>query len=349
MAVFSTNQSRQLYVVSNYVDSIDKLSNVGDVAIGCDSDSDKANLYFATKGYGGIVRSDLIPYMNITELKGAVPADTNIKGKQTLVALNQDCNEGKLVLGEDYILRINFRQLYGMSDGDIYQKYGAVHVTSAMVATPGKFWVAMAYSLFKNFHRTYTPLLDVALAKDGVTTVITSIKYINGNYYINGSTTAESTFDYKGLVIVEKDQTADWHLGTAQYTPVYFEVIPTTVYVDGDDTTWGVTSDGVIDNFVPNGYKYADLEYFCMGERGDQYRELYWPNNIKTRYMVDPEKEYYSIDIYYYACNSNEGVQKSEKDITIISENLDVIKTIVIKLNLQAISSGSNNFIEEMQ
>lgn len=330
MAVFSTNQNRQLYVINKLVDSQDALTDVGDAMITYLDDSDVADIQLSVKGYGGIVSSDLLK--NYLDVRGCAPADTNIKGKQTVVALSSACNEGKLVLGEDYILRINFRQLYGMSDQDIYQKYGAVHVTSEMVATPGKFWVAMAYSLFKNFHRTYTPLLDVALVKDSVITTITSIKYVNGNYYINGSNTAESTFDYNGLAILEKEQTADWHLGTAQYTSVYFEVIPTTVYVDGEDTTWGVTQDSVIDNLVPNGYKYADLEYFCMGERGDQYRGLYWPNNIKTRYMVDPDKEYYSLDIHYYDCNPNEGVQKSEKDITIISADVETMKSLLNKL-----------------
>lgn len=345
MAVFSTNQNRQLYVVNNVVDSVQDLNAVGDACIFYMDETDESDIKLFVKGYGGIVSSDLIK--NILDVRGTAPADTNIKGKQTTVTLSSACNEGKLVLGEDYILRINFRQLYGMSDQDIYQKYGAVHVTSEMVATPGKFWVAMAYSLFKNFHRTYTPLLDVALVKDSVITTITSIKYVNGNYYINGSDTAESTFDYNGLAIIEKEQTADWHLGTAQYTSVYFEVIPTTVYVDGEDTTWGVTQDSVIDNLAPNGYKYADLEYFCMGERGDQYRELYWPNNIKTRYMVDPDQEYYSIDIHYYDCNSNEGVQKSEKDIIIISPDVDTIGAVCKALNIYI--SATKNFIAAMQ
>lgn len=345
MAVFSTNQNRQLYVINKLVDSQDALTDVGDAMITYLDDSDGADIQLSVKGYGGIVSSDLLK--NYLDIRGCAPADTNIKGKQTVVALSSACNEGKLVLGEDYILRINFRQLYGMSDQDIYQKYGAVHVTSEMVATPGKFWVAMAYSLFKNFHRTYTPLLDVALVKDSVITTITSIKYVNGNYYINGSNTAESTFDYNGLAILEKEQTADWHLGTAQYTSVYFEVIPTTVYVDGEDTTWGVTQDSVIDNLVPNGYKYADLEYFCMGERGDQYRGLYWPNNIKTRYMVDPDKEYYSLDIHYYDCNPNEGVQKSEKDITIISADVETMKSLLNNLATEV--TGTQNFHKAMK
>jgi hypothetical protein len=69
---------------------------------------------------------------------------------------------------------------------------------------------------------------------------------------------------------------------------------------------------------IGHGEILADLEYFCMGERGDIYRNVGWPNVIPTTYLVDPTKTYDVIDIHYSYTGSNESVQKSEKDLTVL-------------------------------
>ena len=79
--------------------------------------------------------------------------------------------------------------------------------------------------------------------------------------------------------------------------------------------------------------KIADLEYFCMGERGDQYRGIGWPNIIPTKYMVDPTKEYATLDIHYAYVGANESVQKSEKDITIVCADTTVLNGIIGAIN----------------
>ena len=64
----------------------------------------------------------------------------------------------------------------------------------------------------------------------------------------------------------------------------------------------------------------ADYEYFYMGERGDQYRMVNWPDYIPTKYLVDPTLEYGydTVAIHYAYTGANHSVQKSEKDITFI-------------------------------
>ena len=141
MAVYSTNQNRQLYVAAGIESSLAAIqpeAKKGYVYVGTDKDGCK---FINQNGYGGIVRSDLM--------------------KAVTIALNSNFNSGALVAGEDYILRVNFRQMYGMSDEDIYQKYGAVHATSSM--QKNAFFRAMAYSLVKNFSRLYQPLVEVGL------------------------------------------------------------------------------------------------------------------------------------------------------------------------------------------
>lgn len=79
---------------------------------------------------------------------------------------------------------------------------------------------------------------------------------------------------------------------------------------------------------IGNGYKIAELEWFLMGERGDQYRQLYWPKNIETKYLADASKEYYTLDIHYAYQGSCEDIQKSEKDILIVAETETELTTI---------------------
>jgi hypothetical protein len=112
----------------------------------------------------------------------------------------------------------------------------------------------------------------------------------------------------------------EWSLGTKQYTPVYFKPFATTIFNGNDEATWGTVTDvtSTYNQTVGNGYKYADLEYFCMGERGDQYRNVGWPNSIQTKYFVNPESTYYALDIHYAYQGTCEDIQKSEKTLTIL-------------------------------
>ena len=81
-------------------------------------------------------------------------------------------------------------------------------------------------------------------------------------------------------------------------TPVYFTVQPVAVMVNGDERIWATVTEST-NSTIANGKKIADLEYFCMGERGDMYRNIGWPNSIHTEYLVDVSKNYNAIDIHY--------------------------------------------------
>jgi hypothetical protein len=238
------------------------------------------------------------------------------KLKQVVLKLDSSVNSGNPVSGQDYIVRVNFRQAFGMSDEDLYQKYGAVHAVSGMTAA--KFYQELAYSLVKNFSRLYAPLLDIEIAGK----VIARATKNNGTikFYDESGTeiTASSATEIK---IDEKSQVGEWQLGVKPLVPVYFEVIPTQIMVDGSEVIWGtVTENYTALTAVKNGYNIADLEYFCAGEKGDQYRGINWPNVIPTKYLVDPEKQYDVIDIHYAFAGAGENVQKSEKTITIVCE-----------------------------
>ena len=79
-----------------------------------------------------------------------------------------------------------------------------------------------------------------------------------------------------------------------------------------------------------------------MGERGDVYRMMGFPNVIRTKYLVDPDLKYNTIDIHYAYVGPNEAVQKSEKDITIVVPKVGANNQASNKLTNDIITAINN-------
>lgn len=313
--VFSTNQVRQLYVATELKEGAAHVLATDQAgAIALKTDDAKSHMYFEYKGAGGLTRSDLISIENVLYAKATPASALARKLKKVTVTLDEKVNGGEPIAGQDYILRIVFRQYLGMSDEDQYQKYGMVHAYAGMDAS--EFYKTLAISLAKNFSRELVPL----------------VKFKIGNTEVTPNTKlADITGDAASLVIEEVEQ--PWTLGTQEQVPVYFEVYPTTVTFNSDERIWGEAEKEDSTVTVKDGHIIADLEYFCMGERADQYRGIGWPNSIPTKYLVDPTKEYHVLDLHYAYVGSNECVQKSEKDITIVSTDKAIINSLVDAIN----------------
>lgn len=302
---YSVNQTRQLYVAKALkTPSVVAGDTAGSIAV--KNDTAKNHLYFEYKGADNLMRSDLINIKDILYAKATDADDMAYKLKSFLVTLDSEVNGGAPVSGQDYILRIAFRQYVGMSDEDQYFKYGMVHAYSGMTASD--FYKVLAMSLAKNFSREAVPLVKFSLESGTTTKTYTEVT--------PNTKDTSLTDTYTGVVIEEVAQ--PWRLGIMAQTPVYFTVQPTTIMVNGDERIWGKVEDAGFANSIDNGKKIADLEYFCMGERGDMYRGVGFPHNIPTTYLVDPSVKYNVIDIHYAYVGSNESVQKSEKTITLI-------------------------------
>ena len=321
---YSVNQVRQLYVAKTLKPSHVLASDTaGSIAV--KNDTAKNHLYFEYKGADNLMRSDLIDTKNILYAK-AIDANAMVhKLKAVTVTLDSEVNAGAPVAGQDYILRIAFKQYVGMSDEDQYFKYGMVHAYAGMDAD--EFYKVLALSIAKNFSREVVPLIKIEVhskdtkSKGGFDSngymVVTPTTKDNGKsdttnpYY---ATNAIVT-DIDSIRITEVEQ--PWRLGVMAQTPVYFTVQPVAVMVNGDERIWATVTEST-NGTIDNGKKIADLEYFCMGERGDIYRGVAFPHNIPTTYLVDPTIKYNVIDIHYAYVGSNEGVQKSEKTITLV-------------------------------
>lgn len=339
MATFSTNQVRQLYV-AKALESSHVLASDAAGSIAVKSDTAKNHLYFEYKGAGNLMRSDLIDIKNILYAKATDADDMAYELKAVTVTLDSEVNSGAPVAGQDYILRIAFRQYAGMSDEDQYFKYGMVHAYAGMDAD--EFYKVLALSIAKNFSREAVPLIKVEVHSAGTADkggfdskgymVVTPTTKDNGKsdttnpYY---ATDAIVT-DIDSIRITEVEQ--PWRLGVMAQTPVYFTVQPVAVMVNGDERIWATVTEGT-NGTIGNGKKIADLEYFCMGERGDIYRGIGFPHNIVTTYLVDPTKTYYTFDIHYAYAGNNESVQKSEKDITIVCSDKTEFNKIVTAFN----------------
>lgn len=302
MAAFSVHQVRQLYVANAYKTNLAALNNAGDITVAKTNEGDA--MYFQYMGaLLDKMRSDLIKVDNITNLTATKAEDIATKLKGYTLTLDPNVNGGQPVAGQDYILRLAFREFIGMSEADQYFKYGMVHVFSGLSASD--FYKEMALSLAKNISKDITALVDIYLY-DGSTST-----------KVEASTKKSSlTGTYTAIRFVEAVQ--PWHLGTMPQAVIPFEVQPVNVTVDGDQRIWGKVESYDPQVSLPEGQLIADLEYFCMGERGDQYRNMGWPNVIPTKYLVDPSKKYDVLNIHYFYKGDGISVQKSEKDIQIV-------------------------------
>ena len=316
MATFSVNQVRQLYVATA-LKTPHVLASDAAGSIAVKNDTVKSHLYFEYKGADNLMRSDLIDTKNILYAKATDATAMAHDLKSVTIALDSNVNGGAPVAGQDYILRIAFKQYVGMSDEDQYFKYGMVHAYAGMDAS--EFYKVLAVSLAKNFSREVVPLIKIEIKTASATTEVTPT-----------TKAADLTGTYTGVVITEVEQ--PWRLGVMAQTPVYFTVQSVPVTVNGDERYWATLTESTSGS-ISNGKTIADLEYFCMGERGDMYRQVGWPNNIPTTYLVDPAKAYCVFDIHYAYVGSNESVQKSEKTITIVCADKAELNKVIAAFN----------------
>ena len=381
--VISINQVRQLYVAKALKASTAALTNAGDIVP--KADTAKTTLYFQSMSPAGIVASDKIDLKNVLNAK-ATPSDA-LAHKLVRYSVTLDAGVSATpVAGQNYVLKLAFRQYIGLSEEDQYFKYGEVIARSGMTAE--QFYQEMVASLKANMSKDklVNVSLDGVKAKAvladnaGITvtakalgTAGNSIKFgiddvaataaavdvttVSGVTTITASLTAAAKTigdlaaliaadaeasalvaitgtpattvvveepavaltggSTTGIIIEEAEQ--PWVLGMMPQAFIPFTPQFLTITVDGEDRLWGVATVVTPTNTVPDGHLIADLEYFCMGARGDIYRGMGYPNTIKTTYLVDPSAVYDVLDIHYFYTGSNESVQKSEKTITLVA------------------------------
>lgn len=301
MAIFSTNQVRQLYVAKALKTTpVVGTDPEGTISVHKNTDGD---LYFKYKGADTTLTSDLININTLRKCKATDADNLKTPLKRTEVALNPAINSGNPIAGQDYILRIHFKQWIGLSMEDQYFKYGQVFVTQGMTAA--EFYKELKKSLELNFS-----------------------KYVEVGKVLSFELDSDSA--PTKLIIQEEPQ--EWELGLKQQMPLVYEIQPVTVNNAGIEVFWANITNVAPTKFIDNGHTIADMEYFYMGERGDIYRNVGFPRVIKTKYMVDPSGKYNTIDIPFYFEGQGEQVQKSEKALILVVPKVGATNSISNKL-----------------
>lgn len=328
--MFSVNQNRQLYVVKNWVG--DAGFEVGGSALTPGdlgyATFDKNKIFFRYVGANGdVLRSDIIPLEQINYINYTAAADMIPLAKEYSVSVNSDLlTDSKVPAGKHYILRLNYKRISGISDEEFNMVFGDCYTTAAISSTV--LLKRLGISLAKN------------LAANTTGQVLADIVF--GDTPITAQTTEADLDGESGTTLTIKEKMFPWKgAGMSLAAVLPFSVSGNTVTVDGIDIPWISTTNGVVPfesaaADTVNGKLIANLEWFCAGEKGDQYRGIGWPNVVDTKYLVDPTANYDVFDISYYYQGDNEDVQHSSKVITlaVLSSAASSIKSVLSGLTV---------------
>ena len=323
MATFSVNQNRQFFVANSLATSA---ANIVDKGVAVVTNKNKNYLYFLNKGAGGLVRSDMVDIDKITYCKYNTAEKLRILPSAACIDLSKMTTED-IIPGQDYLVRITIKQYLGASDVYPEVKFAVVHATKDMQTDISLFFAALVKAIYRSQRNEVEPLYKVGFG--------TSATPSGWTLYDGNTLTISATDTFIGIYAAAQP----WRRGLKKEDRADLEMHISPIIKDGDEFMWGTATQQVqlndtassADYAIKNGRKMADLEYFCMGERGDQYRGLNWPNNIDTEYLIDPTKEYDTLELHYSYVGSGVSSQKSEKDITIaIASTVDATSFIAV-------------------
>lgn len=205
------------------------------------------------------------------------------------IKLDAAVNGGAPVSGETYTIKISYPEVGGLGNE------GWVTKTASVLATSK---VADAATL-------YTELAKALNDAFGVDAVL------------------EATAEADGVSVTQKNLTKYYKRGVRPLVMPQFTVAASVITLDGEEVMpFDKASFDVVESDVDpikNGYKVADMEYFAMGERGDQYRYADYINAIETEYKVDAKGEYDVLTVHFAYKGYNQNSHKSEKDLIVVA------------------------------
>ena len=300
MANFNTYQTRNLYV-AKAVDS--SLNDAGDIYMGTTATGEIFFKY--VNGDGLATRTDLIRPESIISLKKTAAADMDYKLKKHTVALksaiSSDLSNYK---GKTFTLTITFHGVGSYDENDTFAVTASVVGDATNTANATAFHKALAEAIAAARPQQQYPLLKV---------------FSNGTEVKKGDT---ATGAAGGVVLVEAPR--KYRRGVMDNKPYEFSVAFMLHDGNTSDVAWG--EDTVADSDVTNNkvisstYEIADLEWFTLGERGDDKRGYFYPMNYEPTYLVDLEKKYDIVSVEFYWQGNAENVQKSPRMIQFACE-----------------------------
>jgi len=330
--MYSVNQVNQLYVINEVLTGKDHVTSASAAGTleGPITGLNGDYIYFKYAGKGGVMATDRIKKCKVKWVSYTAASVMRKPMKAITITLNANVNSGNVVAGEDYILSFDFKNYFGMSDEDQYFKQAAARAFSSGNAAfdNSRMLANLAISLAKNMSREVDQPFTIhavgtGTGMTGPGKVVT--RFTKESDLHTSDPNALTPLRTTSIILFENEQ--PWELGRLKQTRPDFTVnqVPITIsnieYRDWANITVTLSSTSNAADCICNGKETADLEWFCMGERGDQYRGKDWPLSISTpaNLMVDPSKEYNYVIIHFWDDIDNEGPQKSERDMTLVA------------------------------
>lgn len=314
MSALSNNQVRHMYIVQsasaesspkNFAEN----ATIGQAGVFNELGAKTAGnmayvLYKNNKGY--ISKTDNIEKGNVVYAKTTDYKAESFK-KYTITPTN-------IQEGDKFVLLIQFLNWYSVSPENQYFKQ------ASYTAKAGDDAEAVVDGLVKNLawqfkHETVHFAGSFKYTPKGVSPV-----QYPANDFLEFSKDGATT-DAK-LIIQEKEQRSNKDKIPAKKLMFYISAPDNEDFGTMDIKDTFVTKDGSTVNYhslgVNTGKTISEQEWFYLGERGDIYRYMGYPNNFETKYDAKDNIGYISIDVQYFYTGSAEDVQKSQKQLYLV-------------------------------
>ena len=301
MANFNTYQTRNLYVVKDFLASGEP-DSAGELAMGTTATGEIFFKYF--NGDGLATRTDLIRPASIVSLKKTKAADMDIKLKKHTIAVDTSAVTLSNCVGKAFNLVITFHEVGSYDWADTNTITVSVLGNSTNTANATAFHKALAEAIAAALPEKKYPLLKV---------------FSNGTEVKKGDTAIGAA---GGVVLVEAAQ--GYRRGLLSKEAYPFTVAFSLRDSNVDYIIWGTDTiaDSDISNntVIPSVYALADLESFTMGERGDAFRGYFYPYNYEPIPLIDLTKSYDVVSVEFAWQGNAENIQKSPRMIQLACE-----------------------------
>lgn len=326
--VFSTNQVRQFYVVTSNITKSDinkhaagtVTQNPGATALvefddwGQHQDP-KTYEFLYVNALGELGHSDLIHRENIRKVTKTPAA--KLRMYLPTIEVTNTLSATDYQTGDVFYMNFSFPGFLNATDEEVETKtiamrYNYNKVGREMQSTDANYndWGAQMAEAITLAFNAKKNLDNDLLSATGSGNTVTIVGKAGQPWYVGVADNKPNQ------IVIDNLTWENWHDDTLTSLPLENNS-RVGVYGTAVDQT------GQNNNYVGNGKLTADLEYFCMGERGDQYRNVGWPNVIHTAYMINnpsDSAEYDYLDIHFYFQGEGVRSDKSEKQLTLVCE-----------------------------
>lgn len=285
--MFSTKQVRHLFVLKNKVATKALLADLGDYFVTKVFSADGPAMHISYMGSGNVTHTDLVPISNIRRINYS-PYRT----LRTALPAVTITASGAGVVGTEYIATLRFPEFISLTPEEDMTKT----ISFIFTSTGGDIATQLKAAIDSAFSRDHNELITT------------------------------TRVDATHVKITSNEQ--PWRLGLMENRPIRCIVQGLKAFTAGVESTWGTAADSsdVDVAFMKNGYMTADLEYFCMGARGDYYRQNGFPHTIDTEYVITKSdaktKEYDYITIHYFFQGEGINNDYSEKVLQFVAEGV---------------------------